>query len=147
MKCNLLTRRYAIYIVSRPLLTIASISHFLYFQFNQGFHSSQVCLPLPLSFTPLTSKLLHAENQSSLSYFFLSSSPNHCSLFCLTTSVMHSMPSRLLSSVITFCAIYFFDFNSFVKLYIICIHIILFVCYLTYLINLISSTSFLVNKK
>jgi len=31
-------------------------------------HSSQVFLPLPLSLTPLTSKLLHAETQSSLSF-------------------------------------------------------------------------------
>jgi len=39
-------------------------------------HSSQVFLHVRLSLTPITSKLLLAETQSSLS--FLSTSPNHC---------------------------------------------------------------------
>jgi len=47
-------------------------------------HSSRGFLPLPLSLTPLTSKLLHAETQSSLSC--ISTRPNYCSLLHCTTS-------------------------------------------------------------
>jgi len=50
--------------------------------------------------TPLTSKLLHAETQSSLP--FLSTWPNHCSLLRLTIYVMHSLSSQLLSSALAF---------------------------------------------
>jgi len=46
-------------------------------------HSS---LPLPLCLTPSTSKLLHAETQSSLS--FRCAWQNQCNLLRLTTSVM-----------------------------------------------------------
>jgi len=66
---------------------------------QQCFHHILISsLPtLPLSLIPLTSKLLHAETQS---LSFLHTWQYHRSRLLLTTSVMHSMPSRLLNSAL-----------------------------------------------